>query len=539
MKECLGINLRVTGFCNQGGRKYMEDTFTVTYQESDGGNNIVYAYFGIFDGHGGREAAMFAKDHLREAIVNQKNFWSKNDDDVLKAIKDGFIHTHHAMWKVLGKWPKTASGLPSTAGTTASIVFIRRSKLYIGHVGDSSIVLGNKDPTSKVYSAQRLTRDHKPGSPSEKKRIENLGGCVMSKSGVQRVVWNRPRVGHKGPVRRSTHIDQIPFLAVARSLGDLWSYSYEQKEFIVSPEPDVSVVTIDTKRNKCLILGSDGLWNVVHPEYAVHVVQKCEERNEYTSFQRIKAMMDEEDGNKCDGGKKHSHSPHINPSQILVEQGISRWLTLKKTADNTSVIAVMLDPPGPSKFEVLQQEYLKQWQQKEYVEEIDDTPPYEYDFFVNRNYSSLYHGNDIHKKKSLIQRLPEHPHISKRGHQMYADNAYDILRLSDNKLNSDDNVIVNRDLSHTLEPTSLYEIDKDSDAATVFSENVSSNNAVVGRDEILPQYQKQKSAKRKLSVCYNNCSKVQKFEIDNRTCKSDEYYENHLKTCTRSRLKST
>lgn len=80
----------------------MEDTFTVTYQESDGGNNIVYAFFGIFDGHGGREAAMFAKDHLREAIVNQKNFWSKNDDDVLKAIKDGFINTHHAMWKELG-----------------------------------------------------------------------------------------------------------------------------------------------------------------------------------------------------------------------------------------------------------------------------------------------------------------------------------------------------------------------------------------------------------------------------------------------------
>ena len=42
---------------------------------------------------------------------------------------------------------------------------------------------------------------------------------MVSKSGVPRVVWNRPRVGHKGPVRRSTPIDEIPFLAVARSLG--------------------------------------------------------------------------------------------------------------------------------------------------------------------------------------------------------------------------------------------------------------------------------------------------------------------------------
>lgn len=42
---------------------------------------------------------------------------------------------------------------------------------------------------------------------------------VMNKSGVNRVVWKRPRLTHNGPVRRSTVIDQIPFLAVARALG--------------------------------------------------------------------------------------------------------------------------------------------------------------------------------------------------------------------------------------------------------------------------------------------------------------------------------
>ena len=42
---------------------------------------------------------------------------------------------------------------------------------------------------------------------------------MIAKAGVQRVVWNRPRMDHKGPVRRSTPIDKIPFLAVARSLG--------------------------------------------------------------------------------------------------------------------------------------------------------------------------------------------------------------------------------------------------------------------------------------------------------------------------------
>lgn len=50
-------------------------------------------------------------------------------------------------------------------------------------------------------------------------RIQEAGGKVVWKAGVPRVVWNRPRIGHQGPVLRSTHIDEIPFLAVARSLG--------------------------------------------------------------------------------------------------------------------------------------------------------------------------------------------------------------------------------------------------------------------------------------------------------------------------------
>ena len=115
-------------------------------------------------------------------------------------------------------WPKTTSGLPSTAGTTASIAFIRRGKIYTGHVGDSAIVLGQVGTDDK-WEGVGLTREHKPENAEERLRIEEAGGKVVSKSGVPRVVWNRPKVGHKGAVRRSTPIDEIPFLAVARSLG--------------------------------------------------------------------------------------------------------------------------------------------------------------------------------------------------------------------------------------------------------------------------------------------------------------------------------
>ena len=61
-------------------------------------------------------------------------------------------------------------------------------------------------------------KDHKPESPKELKRIRACGGSVVAKAGVNRVVWDRPK-HHNGPLLRSTEVDHIPFLAVARALG--------------------------------------------------------------------------------------------------------------------------------------------------------------------------------------------------------------------------------------------------------------------------------------------------------------------------------
>ncbi|KAJ8930564.1 hypothetical protein NQ314_016626 [Rhamnusium bicolor] len=102
MPASIGVNLRVTGHCRQGGRKYMEDFFSVAYQQTEDEKDLEYAFFGIYDGHGGAEAAAFAKEHLMETIIKHKNFWSDNDEDVLRAIKDGYIATHDAMWREQG-----------------------------------------------------------------------------------------------------------------------------------------------------------------------------------------------------------------------------------------------------------------------------------------------------------------------------------------------------------------------------------------------------------------------------------------------------
>eukprot|EP00091_Calanus_sinicus_P015367 TRINITY_DN33526_c0_g1_i1.p1 TRINITY_DN33526_c0_g1~~TRINITY_DN33526_c0_g1_i1.p1 ORF type:complete len:157 (-),score=40.25 TRINITY_DN33526_c0_g1_i1:372-842(-) len=113
MAPSIGLNLRVTGYKHQGGRKYMEDEFGVAYQQTADEKDLEYAFFGIFDGHGGREAALFAKEHLMDFIVRQKGFWAEDDESVLKAIHEGFIQTHYAMWKELKNGRKQQVGCPA------------------------------------------------------------------------------------------------------------------------------------------------------------------------------------------------------------------------------------------------------------------------------------------------------------------------------------------------------------------------------------------------------------------------------------------
>lgn len=54
-------------------------------------------------------------------------------------------------------WPKTATGLPSTSGTTVSAIFIKDGKLFCAHVGDSSVVLGLNKDDDDTYRAELLT----------------------------------------------------------------------------------------------------------------------------------------------------------------------------------------------------------------------------------------------------------------------------------------------------------------------------------------------------------------------------------------------
>ena len=233
------------------------------------------------------------------------------------------------------KWPTTSAGFPSTSGTTASICFIMNNKYYTGHVGDSKIVLGKRNPETKMWIAHPLTKDHKPDSPEEKKRIAAAGGEVMNKAGIERVVWYRPKSVLKGPIRRSVNFDKIPFLAVARSLGDLWSYNPDLDTYVVSPDPDVEVIPIDQERDMCLVFASDGLWNMLLDHESIRLVQEIQEPDEVDKHFLTSIYS------------QSSVSRKLNPAQALVDFALQKWYTQGLRADNTSVVTLTFEKRNP------------------------------------------------------------------------------------------------------------------------------------------------------------------------------------------------
>ena len=103
MAKKKAVKIEISTDSKQGGRKYMEDEFRVKFSLTKDGE-FNFAYFGLFDGHGGPHASEFAKKFLLDEIIQSKAFWSNDDIQVMKAIKDGFLSTHKSMTKAVGKF---------------------------------------------------------------------------------------------------------------------------------------------------------------------------------------------------------------------------------------------------------------------------------------------------------------------------------------------------------------------------------------------------------------------------------------------------
>ncbi|XP_066506603.1 protein phosphatase 1E [Hoplias malabaricus] len=184
------------------------------------------AFFAVFDGHGGVDAAMYAANHLHVNLVKQETFGQDPGDALQRAFKltdERFV--------------QKASRENLRCGTTGVVTFLRGRTLYVAWLGDSQVMLVKKG------QAVELMKPHKPDREDEKQRIEALGGCVIW-FGTWRVNGS---------------------LSVSRAIGDS-----EHKPYICGDADHVSF-PLDGSEDY-LILACDGFYDTVSPDEAVRVV---------------------------------------------------------------------------------------------------------------------------------------------------------------------------------------------------------------------------------------------------------------------------
>lgn len=154
--------------------------------------------------------------------------------------------------------------------------------MLIANAGDCRAVLGKRG------KAIELSKDHKPDSTSEKLRIKRVGGVVFD-----------------GYLNGD--------LSVARAIGDWHMKGPAGSSCPLIAEPELQEMVL-CEEDEFLILGCDGLWDVMSSQCAVTIARK--------------ELMIHNDPESC--------------SRELVREALNR-----NTCDNLTVVVVCFssDPP--------------------------------------------------------------------------------------------------------------------------------------------------------------------------------------------------
>ncbi|VAI56073.1 unnamed protein product [Triticum turgidum subsp. durum] len=259
----------------QGWRASMEDAHSALL---DLDNET--AFFGVFDGHGGRVVAKFCAKYLHSQVLKSEAYSS---GDLGTAVHKAFFRMDEMMrgqrgwrelsalgdkmnkfsgmiegliWSLRGSDSKNAEddwaleeGPHSdfdgpTCGSTACVALVRNNQLVVANAGDSRCVI------SRAGQAYNLSRDHKPELVAERERILKAGGFIRM-----------------GRINGS--------LNLARAIGDM---EFKQNKFlppekqIVTSNPDINVELCN--EDDFLVLACDGIWDCMSSQQLVDFIHE-------------------------------------------------------------------------------------------------------------------------------------------------------------------------------------------------------------------------------------------------------------------------
>ncbi|KAL5229688.1 hypothetical protein ABZP36_028464 [Zizania latifolia] len=315
----------VTSVC--GRRREMEDAVSIRPDFLPASTSGKHHFFGVFDGHGCSHVARMCQDRMHELVLDAyKKATSCKDAPPAPAWEEVMDKGFAQMDGEAASWAKSRSGddpacrcelqTPARSdhvGSTAVVAVVGPNRVVVANSGDSRAVL------CRGGVPVPLSVDHKPDRPDELERIQAAGGRV--------IFWDSARV--------------LGVLAMSRAIGDGYLKPY------VTAEPEVTV-TERTDDDECLILASDGLWDVVTNDMACEVVRACFRRNGPPSpgCSRPNGVLPPPAGGPGDDGtaavvkgvdKAESDRACADAALLLAKLALAR-----RSSDNVSVVVVDL-----------------------------------------------------------------------------------------------------------------------------------------------------------------------------------------------------
>ncbi|XP_068658685.1 probable protein phosphatase 2C 2 [Aristolochia californica] len=245
--------IRSGSFADIGPRRFMEDEHIRIDDLSSHLGSLLHcpvpsSFYGIFDGHGGPDAASYMRKNAMRFFFEDSDFprafQAEADESFLEelenSVRKAFLLADLAL--------ADDCTISSSSGTTALTAMVFGRVLVVANAGDCRAVLCRKG------EAVEMSQDHKPIYASERRRIEECGGFVDD--------------GYLNGV-----------LSVTRALGD-WDMKLPRgsaSPLIADPEFRQVVLTED---DEFLIIGCDGIWDVMSSQHAVSVVRRALRRHD-------------------------------------------------------------------------------------------------------------------------------------------------------------------------------------------------------------------------------------------------------------------
>ncbi|KAL0548598.1 hypothetical protein IC582_013053 [Cucumis melo] len=318
----------VFGMMSVSGRsREMEDAVSVStfVVGSENFRRQVVHFFAVYDGHGGPHVAALCREKMHvfvqeefsrvistreenesggggssageEVNFEEEATWrrvmrrsfERMDEVALSTCACGSVGGQcgcHPMEVALG-------------GSTAVVAVLTPDHIIVANCGDSRAVL------CRGGRAIPLSIDHKPDRNDELARIEAAGGRVIFVNGAR--------------------VEGI--LAMSRAIGDKYLKS------VVISEPEVTFTKRESE-DECLILASDGLWDVLSSELACEVAREC--------LQGVAATTTTIDLNAVPQIEEEGAGTSYPSRSALAAALLTRLALGRKSTDNISVMVIDL-----------------------------------------------------------------------------------------------------------------------------------------------------------------------------------------------------